>query len=32
MRWNSTLAKANSSLQPGLKLTLFVSDKTSPDT
>jgi membrane-bound lytic murein transglycosylase D len=32
MRWNSTLAKANSNLQPGLKLTLFVSDKTSPDT
>lgn len=31
MRWNSTLGKANS-LQPGLKLTLFVNNRTSPDT
>jgi len=31
MRWNSTLGKG-SSLQPGLKLTLFVSNKMSPDT
>ncbi|AHG21324.1 lytic murein transglycosylase [Chania multitudinisentens RB-25] len=31
MRWNSRLGK-NSSLQPGLKLTLFVNNKISPDT
>ncbi|CAI1962384.1 Membrane-bound lytic murein transglycosylase D precursor [Serratia plymuthica] len=31
MRWNSTLGKGNS-LQPGLKLTLFVSNKMTPDT
>jgi membrane-bound lytic murein transglycosylase D len=31
MRWNSTLGKA-SSLQPGVKLTLFVSNKSSPET
>ncbi|VEA63036.1 Membrane-bound lytic murein transglycosylase D precursor [Serratia plymuthica] len=31
MRWNSTLGNG-SSLQPGLKLTLFVSNKMSPDT
>ena len=30
MRWNSTLAKG--SLQPGLKLTLFVGNKLTPDT
>ncbi|WP_447871757.1 murein transglycosylase D [Serratia fonticola] len=31
MRWNSTIGKA-SSLQPGVKLTLFVSNKSSPET
>ena len=31
MRWNSTLGKGNS-LQPGLKLTLFVGNKLTPDT
>ncbi|OMQ18513.1 murein transglycosylase D [Serratia oryzae] len=31
MRWNTRLGK-NSSLQPGLKLTLFVNNKVSPDT
>jgi membrane-bound lytic murein transglycosylase D len=31
MRWNTMLGKGNS-LQPGLKLTLFVNNKMSPDT
>ena len=31
MRWNSVVSKANS-LQPGLKLTLFVNGKSTPDT
>lgn len=31
MRWNTALGKGNS-LQPGLKLTLYVNNKTSPDT
>lgn len=31
MRWNSTLGKGNS-LQPGLKLTLFVGNKLTPET
>ncbi|MGL4487190.1 MAG: murein transglycosylase D [Yersinia sp. (in: enterobacteria)] len=31
MRWNSVVSKANS-LQPGLKLTLFVNDKSTPGT
>jgi membrane-bound lytic murein transglycosylase D len=31
MRWNSKLGK-KSNLQPGLKLTLFVNNKASPDT
>ncbi|MFI8417528.1 murein transglycosylase D [Serratia sp. NPDC078593] len=32
MRWNSTLGSKNNSLQPGLKLTLFVDKKSSPET
>ncbi|HEI8867250.1 murein transglycosylase D [Serratia sp. AKBS12] len=32
MRWNSTLASKSSNLQPGLKLTLFVDNSSTPDT
>ncbi|AGB81207.1 soluble lytic murein transglycosylase-like protein [Serratia sp. FGI94] len=32
MRWNSALERKNSSLQPGLTLTLFVDNNVSPDT
>lgn len=32
MRWNSALERKNSSLQPGLTLTLFVDNNASPDT